>query len=136
MAADYNIVGSLPTTEFLGGTKTRSVVTVQVTTNPHGVYFEFRVPHADFTPHTVATYAEQYAANVEVAFQNPAVAGIEWIQTPTANGFLQDQAIVTVQSDSGNSTDTVTVPWGALDPRALDPKIQALREKLNAVENL
>lgn len=136
MAGDYRIGLQYPDVEFLGGTQTRPVMAVGVFTNPHNVYFEMRIPKTDYKAATVATYAEQYAANIEVAFQNPNVADIVWFQDQRADGYLVDMATVYVTSDSGNSTGTLDVLFGQLDLRYLDPKITALVATLNQAEAL
>src|SRR5215470_16762076 len=103
MAGDYRIGPQYPDVEFLGGTQTRPVMAVGVFTIPHNVYFEMRIPKADYTPQHVATMAEAYAANIEVALQDPHVQDIVWFQDQRQDGYLVDKATVYVTSDSGNS---------------------------------
>lgn len=136
MAGDYRIATQYPTVEFLGGTQTRQVMAVGVFTVPSNIYFEFRIPRADYKADIVAQEAEGYSASLEADMQDPNIADITWFQSQQADGYLVDMATVYVVSDSGNSTANVDVPFGHTDPRYLIPHIQPTVDELNKAEAL
>jgi hypothetical protein len=136
MADTFTVVTQYPTLEFLGGTQTQDVMAVGYRTVSHGVYFEVRIPRAGYTTSNVHSTGMGYTSLIEGFFQNPNVVGVEWTQSPTPAGELQDVYVVTVASDSGNSTAQLSVPASQLAPELYLPKIEHLAETLNATEGL
>ena len=49
MADTFSVVTQYPTVEYLGGTQTRDVIAVVYTLKLSGLYFEARIPAADYT---------------------------------------------------------------------------------------
>lgn len=135
MADTYTVVVQYPGVVFLGGTQTQEVMFVGITTKPHGVYLEFPIPRAIYSPTQVADYALGYSGTVESIFTVSGVAGLEWVQTPNA-GNLESSMAITVQSDSGNSTAETTVPFGNLGTQTVAPIVKKLVASLNASEAL
>lgn len=134
MAGNFTNLTSREDIEYLGGSQTRSVVALSAVSQPHGVYFEWRIPRAGFTAVKASGQAQAYAGLVEDIFKNANVAGAEWTQQPNAAGFLLDEMIVYVTSDSGDSSATFTQSFYALDPAQVDAKVAALAAELNALE--
>jgi len=120
--------------EYVGGTSSQQVAVVAVRTSPSLVYFEFRIPRADFTAAVARTEAEGYGAQVESVLTDPNVSGIEWYQDANQAGFLLDMGTIYVVSDSGNSSLSFTVPWGHVEEQVLAPMIAKVRAELNAAE--
>lgn len=135
MAATYTVVTQYPTTEFLGGTQTRAVTAVGITTKPHDVYVEFRIPNTIYTAAEVGDYSLAYSAAIEAYFTVPGVLAVSWGQQVNAGGELNDIYTVTVQSDSGNSTAQFTT-IDALAPADVAKKAEPLVAALNAAEAL
>lgn len=133
MAGDVASMFVTQTVEYIGGTKTQDVAAVSVTT-ASGVYFEFRIPRADYTAATAKTEAQGYAAQVESILTNPNVAGIQWSQNANTAGYLLDEGTIAVQSDSGDSSLNLTVPWGHVFEQDVSGQIASLRSELNATE--
>lgn len=136
MADTFTVVTQYPTLEFLGGTQTQDVMAIGYRTKAQGVYFEVRVPRAGYTAANVNSMGIGYTGTIEAAFTNPNVIGGEWTQTPNAAGELVDNIVYTVQSDSGNSTAQLVVPYSQLAPELYDPKLAALVKTLNDAEGL
>jgi len=134
VAANYTNLATREEVEYVGGTQTRNVVAVSAISKPHGVYFEFRIPRADLATHQPATLAEAYGGVVEDIFKNPNAVGAEWAQTVNAAGLLQDEMVIYVQSDSGNSSASFTLSFYALDPARVSGLVDALAAQLNALE--
>jgi hypothetical protein len=133
VAGDVANLSVSQTVEYIGGTKTRDVASVSVTT-ASGVYFEFRIPRADFTAAVAETEAKGYAAQVESLLTNPNVAGVQWSQDANTAGYLLDVGTITVQSKSGDSSLAFTVPWGHVFVEAISGRINTLAGELDAVE--
>jgi hypothetical protein len=136
VAATFQVVAQYPTLEFLGGTRTQQVMTVGIQTKPSGIYVEFRLPKLIYDDQHVNAAAIGWATIFETVVKEDWVGGVEWAQQPTASGQLQDVAVITVVSSSGNSSDTMTVPVTQLGPKLHQPQITALHDKLDATEAL
>lgn len=136
MATDlgYQVNTQYPTVEFLGGTQTQDVVAVGITTNGHGVYLEFRIPRSQYNAQQVKDYATGYTGTVEQFFAIPGIVDEQWSQQPNAGGNLVDTLTFTVQSDSGNSAATFSLPLAQATTDAVTKQAAALRSELNSAE--
>lgn len=134
MAANYTGLTQRPGVQFIGGTQTRNVQIVSITTQPHGVYFEFQVPQADATAAVVKQDANGFASVIEALFAIDGVAGIEWTQQPTTSGQLADHLLITVQSSSGDSTDLLDEPFSQLTQADVAKKVAAIVADLDDAE--
>jgi hypothetical protein len=141
MAEHYRDATVRPDVEFLGGTKTRAVLVLSAWTVPHDVYFEARYPASGYTTANVIAAAEGFGIVLEGYFDIPGVDTISWSQIETQDGQLQDAITFYVSSTSGESFDTLTVPYkrlargvdqaGFVNP---DKAVPALRAKLDRIE--
>jgi hypothetical protein len=136
MASWGSVVVQYPGVVFLGGTQTQDVIFVGITTSPHGVYFEVPVPKAVYTPTLVNQYAEGYGGTIEQAFAVPGVVGAEWTQTPTPASELQSNLVIYVQSASGNSQASFSLPFADLTPALIEAGAKPLIAQLDATEAL
>jgi hypothetical protein len=134
MADTYDVVTQYETVEFLGGTQTRPVIAVGVRTKAHGVYFEFRLPKADYNPTNVKNDANGFTIVYELLFTIDGVTDVEWTQEPTNAGQLQDHVIVYVTSTSGNSSSSIDVPYSQFTQDIISGKVEHLRGQLDAAE--
>lgn len=133
---NYTVDTQYPTVEFLGGTQTRDVVAVGITTQGHGVYMEFRIPQTLYSAKQVKAYATGYTGSIESQFDIQGVAGLQWSQQPNASGELQDVWTYTVTSSTGNSAATFTLPIGQATTDNVTKKVNALASQLNQAEAL
>lgn len=136
MAEQYSIVTQYETVEFLGGTQTRPVMAVGVRTADHGVYFEFRLPKADYNAANVKNDAEGFSIVYELLFTIPGVSDVEWTQEPTNAGQLQDHVLVYVVSTSGNSSSSIDVPYSKFTQDYIAAQVKKLRTQLDNAEGL
>lgn len=136
MAVDlgYKVERQFPGIETLGSQGTRDVTIVGITTNGHGVYLEFRIPQAFYSAQQVKNYSTGYTGTIESMFAVSGVVGLQWIQQVSPANELQDAIIVTVASDSGDSTGQFTVPFRDFKPEVVAPKAAKLIAELNAAE--
>lgn len=135
MADTYDVITQYETVEFLGGTQTRPVIAIGVRTHEHGVYFEFRLPKADYNAANVKNDANGFTIVYELLFEIPGVSDVEWTQEPTSAGQLQDHVIVYVVSTSGNSSASLDVPYSQFTQDIIAGKVEKLRGQLDAAEN-
>jgi hypothetical protein len=131
-----SVVVQYPGVVFLGGTQTQDVTFVGYTTAPHGVYFEVPIPQAVYSSALVGEYGEGYSGTIEQVFAVAGVVGAEWTQTPTASSELTSNLVIYVQSASGNSQASFTVPFANLTPTVVEAKSKPLIAQLDAAEAL
>lgn len=137
MAVDtsFTVVANETVTEYVGGTKTQQVVVVSITTNAHGAYAEARVPKNIWTAQLGRAAAIAPATIIETLYSLPGVVGVQWGQETNASGLLIDTVLITVQSDSGNSTGQLgPLVMSQLGPDLHGPQIAALVTQLNEAE--
>lgn len=144
MASNYTILGSSNGTELQGGNTVVPVQDFAVQTKPSGIYFEFRRPVAQLQKLDLAgrkelinEVADQLATRIEDVMDEPAVTWITYSQPTNAAGQLLDVMTVYVQSDSGDSQGTITVPLANIGPGAYTTsRVNAEVAALNAAEAL
>lgn len=134
MAANYTGLTQRPGVQFIGGTQTRNVQLVGITTQPHGVYFEFQVPQTDYSAAVVTQDANGFASIIEALFEIDGIAGIEWTQEPTTSGQLVDHLLITVQSTSGESTALLDEPFSQLTQQNVAGKVGTIVDQLDQAE--
>lgn len=139
----YHDLTTRPDVEFLGGNQVRDVIVLSAWTVPHDIYFEARYPAAGWQPSFAKSTALGYSLTFESLFTLPGVDDVAWTQVETSTGFLQDGALIYVESTSGLSSDSVFVPYSKLgiDPQASGNQpgfvaaiVAALRKKLDDTE--
>lgn len=135
MPDTYDVVAQNPSTEFLGGTSTRDVMTVAYVTKPSGIYLEYDIPEKVYTPKLVRDYGIGLSGTTEAIMKLPGIVDMTWVQDVTPGGQLQPGFIVYVESSSGLSTGTVKVPWGKFAPELVEPMVNKLVAQLNASES-
>lgn len=131
----FTIVGQTATVEYIGGTKTQNVVVVGLVTNAHQVYAEARVPQSIYSAPIARAAATAPAVIIESLFQFAGVVGVQWGQDVNNSGLLVDTVLITVESESGNSTGTLgPLVMSQLGPQLHSAQIAALRKELTAAE--
>lgn len=136
MAVDlaYDVVTQYPTVQFLGGQQTQDVIAVGITTRGHGVYVQFDIPRRIYSAQELKNYATGYTGSVEQFFEIPGITGIAWSQQPNAGGNLVAVLTFTVESTSGISAATFTVPLASATDTLVKQQASKLRAELNASE--
>ena len=136
MADNYTVVGQYPDTEYLGGTATRPVTTVQYTTVPSGIYFESRIPDTAYSKTEADNTGKVNAAPLEDLLTLPGVTGVEWTQVSQPTGFLADQIVIYWQTASGASSGSVTTPFSGLSNKVAGPLVATAIAAATEVEAL
>lgn len=130
----YTFITAREDIEWLGGSQTRPVMTVSIQTNGHGVYFEYRIPRNLYTKALALKQGIGWTGTIESMFTVPGVVDEEYTQIPRPSGQLDDSMIVYVESTSGQSSSSLTVPIGKLAPEFQAAAIKALRAELDDAE--
>lgn len=144
MAKNYTILGSANSTEQQGAGAVVPVQEFSVQTKPSSIYFQFRRPVSQLQKlgdseraALIAAVADQLATRIEAVAAEPSVLTLAYSQPANAAGQLLDVMTIYVQSDSGNSQGTVTVPLANLGPgEYTSSRITAEVAALNAAEAL
>lgn len=130
----YRVIRQFPVIETHGASGTENATAVGIETNGHGVYLEFRIPDKYFSAAQVKAYATGYTGTVEQMFDIPGVIGLQWYQDQTPSNQLGDFALVTVETESGDSQGTFSVNFRELKPAVVEARAKPIIAKLEAVE--
>lgn len=130
----YRILRQFPVLETHGAAGTENATAVGIETNGHGVYLEFRIPDKYYSAKQVKDYATGYTGTVEQIFETKGVVGLQWYQDSTPSNQLGDFALITVESDSGDSQQTFSILFRNLTPANVAAKAKPLIARMNAAE--
>lgn len=136
MADNYTGVTSQEGVQILGGSRTQAVIELSAFTIPSNIYFETRVVKGLDEERLAPLELSVVATDIEGGMSNPHVVTMVYDPDTDANGNLVDIMDVTVQSTSGNSTQTLRMTYGDLDPLVRDRLIEPVVHTLDAIEAL
>lgn len=136
---DYTsrVITQYPATETLGGTKTVDGMMVGyevLVADTYTVYFEVFLSQHDYNATNIKDYGTGYGGTISEIFTVPGVVALQWIQQVTKANQLESAMIVTVESDSGESTGQFVIPFRQLGPKWVGPLAAKLVAKLNESE--
>jgi hypothetical protein len=109
MADSYSIIYSYTTQELRGAAQLANVRVIGFQTRPSGIVAERRLDVALGTLSEIRPVIEVLADGLEGIAQNDHVAGVSYLQDVNAAGQLDDFLDVTVQSNSGQSTEDMLI---------------------------
>src|SRR5262245_15378665 len=132
--ANYRIVSQEPGFEFVPPNKMRRVQEIIGEAVPSGVIFYFRLQPQAYNAQNVKTIATNVAEELNKDANVPGVVGIRIEQDVNANNQIVEMGVTTVESDSGNSTDEIRDVQTYLFTDQFEPRVKAMRAKLNAIE--
>lgn len=104
------------------------------TADPSGVVFRFRLAPGISTLDVVNGETDQWAAAFNQKSLVSGVRSISTYQDVNAQNQVVERMIVTVESDSGESTAELNMPQSYLQQDLFNQQVEAKREELNAVE--
>jgi hypothetical protein len=136
VAASYTIISQQRVDQYEPGGKVVSRFEVWAVAQPSGVAFPFRVTPLDYGTTTVDVVAKQLAHYINLMAAQPGVVSMEFQQGVVGDNSIDTTILVTVESDSGNSTDTVTMPYALLQHNPPWTRLNAAIATLNDVEAL
>jgi hypothetical protein len=136
MAANYSILSQQRVDQYEPGGRVVSKYEIWAIAQPSGVAFVFRVTPLDYGTTVVGTVAAQLAHYINLMAAQPGVASIEFEQGVVGDNSVDTTLLVTVESDSGNSTDLVRMPYALLQHDPPWTRLNAAIATLNEVEAL
>jgi hypothetical protein len=136
MAANYSILSQQRVDQYEPGGRVVSKYEVWAIAQPSGVAFVFRVTPLDYGTTVVGTVAQQLAHYINLMAAQPGVVSIEFEQGVVGDNSVDTTMLVTVESDTGNSTDVVRMPYALLQHDPPWTRLTAAIATLNAVEGL
>lgn len=136
MAANYSIISQQRVDQYEPGGKVVSRYEIWAVANPSGVAFPFRVTPLDYGTTVVNTVASQLAHYINMMAAQPGVVSMEFQQGVVGDNSIDTTILVTVESDSGSSTDEVVMPYALLQHDPPWTRLNAAIATLNEVEAL
>lgn len=136
------VVGSHRDTEGRGGTNAIDVEVIEVTTIPHGIYFERAVPYKSFQENGYGPLVAPIAEAIEYALQNGFADDAAYVQTITAANEIRGVinfyiSIPGTLTQPGPFTDVVPVTVQELyDGTGPQPQINAAKVALKTAVGL
>jgi hypothetical protein len=113
---------------------TVDAATISATDGIYGIAFEFTLPKTDWRAQIIQVSASNYASYIQQIAQHDHVTAIWYALEVNAQGLLTDTLTVLVDSDSGNSSTEVTIPFGMLNTPGAFARIDAANASLNQIE--
>ena len=115
MAANYDIQpGGYTIEELRGGTRLAPVRVIPFITKPTGIYAETRIDLSIIDTTAIGGILQILAEGLEIVGQRHDVAAVEYQQDVNAAQQLIDVVAITVQSASGNTTETAEFLLGSV----------------------
>ena len=108
--------------------------TISATDGVYGIAFQFTLPKTDWRAEIINVSASNYASYIQQIGGHDHVSAIWYAQDVNAQGLLVDTLTVLVDSDSGNSTTEVTIPFTMLNTPAAFQRIDDANNRLDAIE--
>jgi len=133
---NYDLLGSVPVTVDTGLGKTQTQDQYAAQTKPSGIVFRFLIPPQVNTPEVVAGEADQWASAFE---QKMLVSGVQDIipfGDVNNSGVAFENMTVLVASDDGRFESDLTIPQSQLQSTTFNDKVEAERERLNAMAGI
>jgi hypothetical protein len=112
MADSYSVLYSYTTEELRGGSQLANVRVIGFQTTPSGVIAETRLDLSLIDATQIQPIVKVLADGIEIVAQNDHVAGVSYLQDVNQAGQLDDFLDITVQSNSGNSTEDMEIRLG------------------------
>lgn len=136
MADLYDVIGQETVTEFVPPQTTRQKHQVTAVAKPSGVVFVTRVASADWNANNLGLILHDLAVYMNKLAARPGVVSVDEQQDVNANNQLTNSFLVTVESSSGDGSADVRLTYGEAFGSDGYAKIQAARDKLDAIEEL
>lgn len=127
-------VHSRDTIMVRGDGSTVDAATISATDGIYGIAFEFTLPKKDWRAQIINVSASNYASYIQQIAQHDHVSAIWYALEVNAQGLLVDTITVLVDSDSGNSSTEVTIPFSMLNTPGSFGRIDAANNQLDAIE--
>lgn len=134
MADLYDIIAQYSVVEFLPPNRTHKLQEVVARSKPSNVVFYARLEPTDKLPLAVKAACNQIATALNADADYPGVSSITINQEVDANNQVDYTIDVEVVSSSGNSFQTLTLPWNDVWPPGMEKPVANAVAQLDAIE--
>lgn len=108
--------------------------TISATDGIYGIAFQFTLPKTDWRAEIINVSASNYASYIQQIGAHDHVTAAWYAQDVNAQGLLVDTLTVLVESDSGESSTEVSIPFSMLNTPAAFRRIDDANNRLDAIE--
>jgi len=136
MADTYEYLGAVETSELVGSSMVRPAREVTARAVPSGYVFSTIVAPADFNANNLGLILAGIAAAVNKAAKVPGVVDLNVYSDVTGGGQFTRKLSVGVESTTGNSSETIDVPYGALFDARFAAAVKKARDNMDEIEAL
>lgn len=136
MADNYTFLGATATEFLIGAGKTQPGRMVSAQAQPSGAMFTLAIPETDYTPQKLGEILSTVADALNRSAATPNVTDINVYQDVNSSGQFKTEMTVGVVSTSGNSDETISLPYSYIFGSDFAGKIQAEVANMDAIEAL
>jgi hypothetical protein len=108
--------------------------TISATDGIYGIDFSFTLPKTDWRAEIIQVSASNYASYIQQIGGHDHVTAAWYAPEVNAQGLLVDSLVVLVESDSGESSTTVEIPFSLLNTPKAFGMIDAANNRLDQIE--
>jgi hypothetical protein len=108
--------------------------TISATDGIYGIDFSFTLPKTDWRANIVQVSASNYASYIQQIGGHDHVTAAWYAQDVNAQGLLVDILVVLVESDSGESSTEVAIPFSILNTPGAFARIDDANNRLDQIE--
>lgn len=108
--------------------------TISAVDGIYGIAFQFTLPKTDWRADIIKVSASNFASYIQQIGGHDHVTAAWYAQDVNAQGLLVDTLVVLVESDSGESSTEVSIPFTMLNTRGAFARIDAANTRLNNIE--
>lgn len=111
--------------QLLGGSRLQRVVEIGATTVPSGVYFQTRLPAANYTRADGQNVIDVLSGAIEDSLVGPYIVGMQYRQDVNTAGQLLDQMEVFWETPDESAAGSIVLPLARVEPTYVNPAVQA-----------
>jgi hypothetical protein len=108
--------------------------TISAVDGIYGIYFEFTIPKTQWQAQIIQVSASDYASYIQQIGQHDHVTAAFYASDTNAAGLLVDTLVVVVETDDGESSAEVIIPFSMLNTPAAFARIDAAYNQLVSIE--
>lgn len=134
MAASYEYLGAVPTTELVGTSQTRQAQSVSARAIPSGYAFTTTVAALDFKQPNLGLILDGIADAINKAGDEPGVVDLNVYDDVDGSGQFVHKLAATVESASGMTTVDISPPYGSMFDARFAAEVKKARARMAAIE--
>lgn len=110
--------------QLLGGSRLQRVVELGATTSPSDIYFQTRLPAANYTRADGQNVVDVLSGAIEDSLIGPYIVGMSYRQDVNQAGQLLDQMEVFWTTPDESASGSVILPLARVEPTYVNPAVQ------------